>query len=332
VENILTVDHLSIIFKRRYGDTPVIDDINFSIEAGESLCIVGESGCGKSLTSLAIMGLLPLGGQVSKGRIIYKGHNISKMNAKELSKIRGKEISMIFQEPMTALNPLHRIGQQISEVIRIHEKINRRTAKQKTIEMLELVGIPSPEKRYNEYPHQLSGGMRQRVMIAMALICHPSLLIADEPTTALDVTIQAQILELIKDLTSKLGMALLLITHDLGVVSETADKVIVMYAGQIAEYGNARDLFKNPLHPYTKGLINSIPKMDNDKDELDTIKGTVPSPDEMPEGCHFVSRCPFAMDVCHQKKPPMSDAGHEVFCWLYSEDHMKGGKLVGSQS
>lgn len=332
MSEILSVDQLSVGFDHTYGHTPVIDHINFSIKKGESLCIVGESGCGKSLTSLAIMGLLPKGGRISYGKIEYKGQEISNKGAKELSRIRGKEISMIFQEPMTALNPLHKIGHQIAEVIRIHEKISHSKAKQKTIEMLKLVGIPSPEKRYGQYPHELSGGMRQRVMIAMALICHPSLLIADEPTTALDVTIQAQILELIKDLTSKFGMSLLLITHDLGVVSETADKVIVMYAGQIAEYGDTKELFANPLHPYTKGLIHSIPKMDNDVEELETIKGTVPSPDEMPIGCRFVSRCPFAMEICHKEKPPLSHAGHDVSCWLYSEDRAKGGTLDDSNS
>ncbi|RYL93980.1 ABC transporter ATP-binding protein [Sporolactobacillus sp. Y61] len=326
MNNILTVDHLNIGFKQSYGRTSVIDDISFVLEEGQTLCIVGESGCGKSLTSLAIMGLLPSGGKIINGHILYKGKDISRQGQKELSKIRGKEISMIFQEPMTALNPLHSIGHQIAEVLRIHTRISKHEAKEQTIHMLKLVGIPSPEKRYGQYPHELSGGMRQRVMIAMALICHPGLLIADEPTTALDVTIQAQILELIQNLKDQFNMSLLLITHDLGVVSEVADKVIVMYAGQVVEYGNTKQLFNDPKHPYTKGLINSIPRLDETREVLPTIKGTVPGPDEMPRGCRFVSRCPFAMDICAKAKPPEFTDGHEVHCWLYSSKVVKGSE------
>ncbi|MFT8311828.1 MAG: ABC transporter ATP-binding protein [Sporolactobacillus sp.] len=324
MNKILSVNHLSIGFDNNYGETPVIDDISFDIREGETLCVVGESGCGKSLTSLAVMGLLPSGGKIRNGRIVYKGENLSDKSQKELSKIRGKEISMIFQEPMTSLNPLHTVGHQISEVLLVHQKISKHEAKSKTIEMLKLVGIPSPEKRFSQYPHELSGGMRQRVMIAMALIGHPSLLVADEPTTALDVTIQAQILDLIQNLKDKFKMSLMLITHDLGVVSEIADKVIVMYAGQIVEYGNSTELFLDPKHPYTKGLINSIPKMDEEQTVLPTIKGFVPSPDEMPQGCRFVTRCPFAKDICHTKKPPKFIRGHQVYCWLYSSDETNG--------
>ncbi|RYL95143.1 ABC transporter ATP-binding protein [Sporolactobacillus sp. THM7-4] len=325
VKDLLSVRHLNVGFDHQFGHTAVIDDVSFSIEKGETLCIVGESGCGKSLTSLSIMGLLPKGGRITDGKILFQDHDISHKTTKELSKIRGKEISMIFQEPMTALNPLHTVGHQIAEVLLAHEKVSRNEANQKAVEMLKLVGIPSPEKRFKQYPHELSGGMRQRVMIAMALICKPDLLIADEPTTALDVTIQAQILELIQELKNKFGMSLLLITHDLGVVSETADKVIVMYAGQVVESSETKELFTHPKHPYTQGLIKSIPKMDEDEEELATIKGTVPSPDEMPEGCRFVTRCPFAKDICHQKKPPIVNVGHEVHCWLYSDDNVKGG-------
>ncbi|MCO7176335.1 ABC transporter ATP-binding protein [Sporolactobacillus kofuensis] len=324
MNDILSVNHLSIGFDHSYGHTSVIDDISFNIEKGQTLCIVGESGCGKSLTSLAVMGLLPSGGRIHDGQIVYKGQDISRKSQKELSEIRGKEISMIFQEPMTALNPLHSIGYQVSEVLRVHQKVSKHEAKEKAIEMLRLVGIPSPEKRFAQYPHELSGGMRQRVMIAMALICHPGLLVADEPTTALDVTIQAQILELIQNLKSQFDMALLLITHDLGVVSETADKVVVMYAGQVVEYGDTKELFTEPKHPYTKGLINSIPKMDEDTEVLPTIKGSVPSPDEMPMGCRFVTRCPFAMEICSKIKPPKITDGHEVHCWLYSSEDVKG--------
>ncbi|MCI1881104.1 MAG: ABC transporter ATP-binding protein [Sporolactobacillus sp.] len=325
MKSILTIKNLSIGFPQSYGQTPVVDNINFTIEKGQTVCIVGESGCGKSLTSLAIMGLLPHGGQIMNGEIDYKDEDISHKSQKELSKIRGKEISMIFQEPMTALNPLHPIGHQIAEVRRIHEREGRLEGKRQAIEMLKMVGIPSPEKRYNQYPHELSGGMRQRVMIAMALICHPNLLVADEPTTALDVTIQAQILELMQRLKKQFRMALLLITHDLGVVSETADQVVVMYAGQVVEYGQTVEILNHPRHPYTKGLINSMPKMDEDREILPTISGTVPSPDEMPQGCRFVTRCPFAMNICRKEQPPVIMKGHEVRCWLYSRSHEKGG-------
>lgn len=324
---ILSVDHLSIGFDQ-HGLTSFIDDVNFKIEKGQTVCIVGESGCGKSITSLAVMGLLPNGGRINEGNIIFNNQDLYKKSQKEWSKIRGNEISIIFQEPMTALNPLHTIGHQIAEVLCIHEKISRHKAKEKTIDMLNLVGISSPEKRFGQYPHELSGGMRQRVMIAMALICHPDLLVADEPTTALDVTIQAQILDLIQTLKQKFDMSLLLITHDLGVVSETADKVIVMYAGQIVEYGDAEEIFTVPKHPYTKGLISSIPSMEQSPDILPTIKGTVPSQDEMPSGCRFVDRCPFAKAICSQRKPPKFIADHEVHCWIYGQEEQKEGKSL----
>ncbi|KKK39911.1 peptide ABC transporter ATP-binding protein [Mesobacillus campisalis] len=317
----LAVKNLHVGFQNKKSFTKIIDGINFSVKKGETLCIVGESGCGKSLTSLSIMGLLPKTGKVSEGEILFDGQDLTGLNEKQMSKIRGNEISMIFQEPMTSLNPVHKIGWQISESIVLHQKLSKKQAEEKAIDMLKLVGIPSPDKRIHQYPHELSGGMRQRVMIAMALSCNPKLLIADEPTTALDVTIQAQILELMNKLKTELHMSIIMITHDLGVVSEIADKVLVMYAGKVVEYSDVKTLFANPQHPYTQGLIESIPKLNEEQDELPIIKGSVPSPDEMPKGCRFSTRCPYATNACFNEVPPMisGEAGHQVHCWKYTE-------------
>jgi len=317
----LAVKNLHVGFQYKKSFTKIIDGINFSVKKGETLCIVGESGCGKSLTSLSIMGLLPKTGKISEGEILFDGQDLTGLNEKQMSKIRGNEISMIFQEPMTSLNPVHKIGRQISESIVLHQKLSKKQAEEKAIDMLTLVGIPSPEKRIHQYPHELSGGMRQRVMIAMALSCNPKLLIADEPTTALDVTIQAQILELMNKLKTELDMSIIMITHDLGVVSEIADKVLVMYAGKVVEYSDVKTLFANPQHPYTQGLIESIPKLNEEQDELPVIKGSVPSPDEMPKGCRFSTRCPYATNSCFVEVPPMisGEADHQVHCWKYTE-------------
>ncbi|OGP99125.1 MAG: peptide ABC transporter ATP-binding protein, partial [Deltaproteobacteria bacterium RBG_16_55_12] len=271
------------------GEVKAVDGVSFEIEEGKTLGLVGESGCGKSVTALSILRLVPFPpGRVVGGEILYRGRDLLKLNGEEMRKIRGNEISMIFQEPMTSLNPVFTIGNQIGEAIRLHQGLGKKETREKTIEMLRLVKIADPETRVDDYPHQLSGGMRQRVMIAMALSCNPSLLIADEPTTALDVTIQAQILELMKELKDRLGMSLLLITHDLGVVAEQADEVAIMYAGKIVEQATAKALFNRPLHPYTVGLLNSLPRVGaNKKKRLEAIPGMVPSPLELPSGCRF---------------------------------------------
>nr|AFV25666.1 dipeptide/oligopeptide transporter [Alkalihalobacillus alcalophilus ATCC 27647 = CGMCC 1.3604] len=274
------------------------------------------------------MGLLPKMGQVSEGEILFDGQSLTEKTKTEMSKIRGNDISMIFQEPMTSLNPVHRVGKQIAEAIKLHQKVSKKEALNKAVEMLRLVGIPSPEERVYSYPHELSGGMRQRIMIAMALSCNPKLLIADEPTTALDVTIQAQILELMNSLKQEFNMSIIMITHDLGVVNEVADKVIVMYAGKVVEYSSVKSLFKEPLHPYTKGLIESIPKLDVEQKELPIIEGSVPNPNEMPKGCRFATRCPNAVKDCFSKLPPLISVNdnQEVSCWMYTENwnHMSG--------
>jgi len=325
----LEVKNLQTSFFTDRGVAAAVDDVSFSVENGETLGIVGESGSGKSVTSLSIMRLLqePTG-RITGGEILFDGKDLAKLTQKEMRAIRGNRISMIFQEPMTALNPVYTVGRQIAEVYRIHEKLPKRVANKKALEMLSMVGIPSPEQRFKEYPHQLSGGMRQRVMIAIALACSPKTLIADEPTTALDVTIQAQILDLIKDLKDRLGTSVLLITHDLGVVSDMADKVLVMYAGSVVEYGTRDEIFGNMLHPYTRGLINSIPKMGNDNGELTAIEGMVPNIYDMPSGCKFNPRCPFAKSICREKRPALRDVkGHKVRCFMYDENWEKeGGK------
>jgi len=298
-----------------------IDGVSFEIGEGKTLGLVGESGCGKSVTSLSIMRLIQSPpGKIVGGEIFYRGRDLLRLNNEAMRRIRGNEISMIFQEPMTSLNPVFTVGNQIGEAIKLHQGLGKRETRQKTIDMLRLVKIADPESRVDSYPHQLSGGMRQRVMIAMALSCNPSLLIADEPTTALDVTIQAQILELMKELQQKIGgMALLLITHDLGVVSEQADNVAIMYAGKIVERSSTRAIFNRPFHPYTVGLLNSLPGIGGlKKKRLDAIPGMVPSPLHLPSGCRFRDRCPRAQEICAQTEPPLEEKepGHTVACYF----------------
>lgn len=321
MEKILEIKNLQTFFFTDDGVAKAVNGIDFEIERGETLGIVGESGCGKSVTSMSILRLVSPPGRIVGGKIIFNGKNLLDNNDDQMRQIRGDEISMIFQEPMTSLNPVYTVGDQISEILRIHRGMNKKEAFQKTVEMLELVGIPSPDKRVFDYPHQMSGGMKQRVMIAMALACEPQLLIADEPTTALDVTIQAQILELMKSLKQRLNTAIMLITHDLGVVSEMADRVFVMYAGKGMEYAPADELFNNPRHPYTSGLLNSMPDLESDLDSLHTIPGSVPSMFDMPRGCSFQPRCEKAMPVCIEKEPEMIDLGnnHCVRCHLFGE-------------
>ncbi|MDY4969585.1 MAG: ABC transporter ATP-binding protein [Lachnospiraceae bacterium] len=318
---LLEVNNLKTEFKVKRGIVNAVNDVSFSVDKGEILAIVGESGSGKSVTSLSIMGLIRKPGRVAGGTILFDGEDLSGKNAKEMDKIRGDKISMIFQEPMTSLNPVYRVGDQIVESILTHTKMNKKEARAHAVEMLRLVGIPSPEQRVDDYPHQMSGGMRQRVMIAMALACDPELLIADEPTTALDVTIQAQILDLIKRLRDEIGMAVMLITHDLGVVAETADKVVVMYCGRVVEQADVKELFTDPLHPYTQGLLASIPKLDEDRDRLYMIRGMVPDPTELPAGCSFADRCDKCTARCREAMPALTERedGRKVRCFLYSD-------------
>ncbi len=323
-ERLLDVRNLKTYFFTDEGVVRAVDGVDLYIDKGETLGVVGESGCGKSVTALSIMRLIPQPpGRIVEGEIRYENQNLVELPANRMRKIRGKEISMIFQEPMTSLNPVFTVGEQIAEALRLHEGLGRRDAMAKTVEMLKLVHIPNAERRVKEYPHQLSGGMRQRVMIAMALSCNPKLLIADEPTTALDVTIQAQILELLNELKSKLRMAVMLITHDMGVIAETAQRVVVMYAAKVAEEAAVGSLFKEPLHPYTQGLLRSIPRIDlaaTERRRLEAIGGTVPTlKGDIPPGCRFAPRCPFVKSVCTEKDPVLKEVkpGHKVSCWLY---------------
>lgn len=316
---LLSVKNLSTEFPVKKGIVRAVEDASFDVDQGQILAIVGESGSGKSVTSLSIMGLLAEPGHVAGGSMEFEGKDLATLSEKQYRELRGNDMAMIFQEPMTSLNPVYRVGNQIVEAIRTHEKVSKAEAKARAVDLLRKVGIPSPEARINDYPHQMSGGMRQRVMIAMALACNPKLLIADEPTTALDVTIQAQILDLLRRLRDDTGMAVLLITHDLGVVSETADRVVVMYCGQVVEEAEVRTLFDHPMHPYTLGLLKSIPRLeDDDSKRLYMIKGMVPNPLEMPPGCHFSDRCDSCMDICRTKVPELVDVdGHKVRCFLY---------------
>ena len=316
---LLSVKNLSTEFPVKKGIVRAVEDVSFDVDQGEILAIVGESGSGKSVTSLSIMGLLAEPGHVAGGSLEFEGKDLATLSEKQYRELRGNDMAMIFQDPMTSLNPVYRVGNQIVEAIRTHEKVSKAEAKDRAVDLLRKVGIPSPEARINDYPHQMSGGMRQRVMIAMALACNPKLLIADEPTTALDVTIQAQILDLLRRLRDDTGMAVLLITHDLGVVSETADRVVVMYCGQVVEEAEVRTLFDHPMHPYTLGLLKSIPRLeDDDSKRLYMIKGMVPNPLEMPPGCHFSDRCDSCMDICRTKVPELVDVdGHKVRCFLY---------------
>ncbi|HET7658298.1 MAG TPA: ABC transporter ATP-binding protein [Bacillales bacterium] len=322
MEALLEINELKTYFTTKKKTVPAVDGVSFHIKKGETVALVGESGCGKSVTSLSIMGLVPEPeGKIVGGEVSLDGKNLVQLSENEMCKIRGKEIAMIFQEPMTSLNPVLTIGEQLIEVIIYHQKLRRSEAEKRALELLGMVGFARAGEMIHDYPHRLSGGMRQRVMIAMAMCCNPKLLIADEPTTALDVTIQAQILELMKDLTKKFDTSILLITHDLGVVSELAERVIVMYAGEIVEEAPIDDLFDEPLHPYTIGLIESVPSLDGEIERLKSIPGNVPSPDLLPKGCRFAPRCPKAFDRCFQEKPEFIHQGNErgVRCFLYDE-------------
>ena len=321
-EIILEVKNLQTIFNTDTGDVRAVDGVSFKLPKGKTIGIVGESGSGKSITSLSILRLLASNGKITNGEVLYKGKDLLKLPESQMRKLRGNEISMIFQEPMTSLNPVYTVGQQISEALMLHQNMSKKEAFIRSVELLKLVGIPSPDKRVKNYPFELSGGMRQRVMIAMSLACDPEILVADEPTTALDVTIQAQILELIKELQERLGMSVIFITHDLGVVAETCDYVAVMYAGQVVEYADIRTLFHEPKLPYTIGLLKSLPRHDIEQDKLEPIKGNVPSPHEMPVGCRFSPRCPAATDLCRAKMPQLEtdENGNQVRCWIYTDE------------
>ncbi|MBD3274912.1 MAG: ATP-binding cassette domain-containing protein [Candidatus Marinimicrobia bacterium] len=313
MSHLLEVENLRTYFYTEEGVSRAVDGVSFHVDKGETLGIVGESGCGKSVTNLSLMRLIPQPpGKIVDGTITFDGEDVLSMNDSRMRDIRGNDISMIFQEPMTSLNPVFTCGNQIIEAIRLHQNVDKAEARKRAIEMLQLVGIPAPEQRVDEYPHQLSGGMRQRVMIAMALSCNPKLLIADEPTTALDVTVQAQILELIEELQEKLDMAVIMITHDLGVIAEVADRVMVMYAGQVVEHGTVDEIFNEPKHPYTIGLLRSMPILSQKIERLAVIKGIVPNPVEFPEGCRFHTRCPLNDgDRCISDMPDLGAGGDE---------------------
>lgn len=320
IQPILQIEDLHTHFFTDRGEIPAVDGVNLYVNPGEVLGVVGESGCGKSVTSLSILKLVPQPpGRITGGSILFKGQNIVAMKEREMRSIRGNSISMIFQEPMTSLNPLFTVGQQIGESVRLHRRFSKKEAREHTIDMLRRVGIARPEALIDEYPHQLSGGMRQRVMIAMAISCSPELLIADEPTTALDVTIQAQILDLIRRLNEENGTAVMMITHDLGVVAEMCHRVVVMYAGKVVEEGSVHDIFKNPLHPYTQGLIKSVPRMDEDRRRLFSIPGNVPILNTELTGCRFAERCENVMPVCLERLPELREceSAHSCRCWLH---------------
>lgn len=321
-KDLVVVKDLKTYFFTEDGVVKAVDGVSFKIKEGETVGIVGESGCGKSITSMSLMRLVPNPpGKIVGGEIIIDDKKILQLSESEMREIRGNDISVIFQEPMTSLNPVFTIGYQICEAIVLHQGLNEEEAKKKAIEMLKLVGIPRADEIVDAYPHELSGGMRQRAMIAMAMSCNPKLLIADEPTTALDVTIQAQILDLMKDLKKKSGSSIMLITHDLGVVAEMCDYVVVMYSGKVVEESNVVEVFKNPMHPYTVGLLASKPMINEDKERLDSIPGQVPNPLHLPEGCYFCPRCSKSIDKCKTEQPPLREVapGHKVACWLYEE-------------
>jgi peptide/nickel transport system ATP-binding protein len=316
-DTLLRVDDLRTVFRSSNGDIAAVDGVTLEVPRGKTLGIVGESGCGKSMLSLSIMGLVPRPGRIAQGHVMLEERDLAALSPAEMRGVRGAEIAMIFQEPMTSLNPVHSVGDQLTEAMRAHDtKASNAELKARAIEALRRVRIPSPDRRYAEYPHQLSGGMRQRVMIAMALACSPRLLIADEPTTALDVTVQAQILDLLRDLQAETGMSVILITHDLGVVAEMADEVAVMYAGRVVERGTAKDIFEDPQHPYTIGLLGSIPRIEEDRERLLSIDGSVPPPFAFPKGCRFNPRCPFAIRACTEIDPPLRELspGHTAAC------------------
>ncbi len=316
---LLSVENLRTGFDTSEGFLRAVDGVDFTVAQGGTLGVVGESGCGKSVTALSVMRLVDRPGRIFEdSRIMFEDRDLAKLDESELGRIRGNEISMIFQEPMTSLNPVFTVGDQIAEAVQLHEQVGRKAAMARAVEMMQLVGIPSPQQRVQDYPHQLSGGMRQRVMIAMALSCNPKLLIADEPTTALDVTVQAQILELMKELRERLGMAIMLITHDLGVVAEMVDEVVVMYAGRVVERGPVAEVFSSPQHPYTESLLDSIPLLGmRYSTPLKAIRGVVPSPLEWPSGCRFAPRCDYAFDRCIGEDPPLMPVPpQESACWL----------------
>ncbi|BCB02775.1 ABC transporter ATP-binding protein [Bacillus sp. KH172YL63] len=317
---LLQVEDLRTSFFTDDGEVPAVDGVSFHVNEGEVLGVVGESGCGKSVTSLSIMGLIPKPpGKIVGGKILYKDEDLTQASEKRMRDIRGNDIAMIFQEPMTSLNPVFTIGDQLTEAIRIHTKVGKKQAREKAVDIMKMVGLPRAEELIKEYPHQLSGGMRQRVMIAMAMVCDPRVLIADEPTTALDVTIQAQILKLMKRLNKELNTAVLLITHDLGVVAETCERVVVMYSGKVVEEGSVDEIFKNPQHPYTKGLIKSVPDMRIKQQRLHSIQGNVPKPGSIKTGCRFAARCESAFDRCLVETPELYETsqGHCTRCFLF---------------
>ncbi|HMA59211.1 MAG TPA: ABC transporter ATP-binding protein [Halanaerobiales bacterium] len=330
---LIDVNNLKTYFHTEEGTVKAVDGVSFEIYPGETLGVVGESGCGKSVTSLSIMRLIESPpGKIEEGEILFNGKDLTKLSQGQMRKIRGNDISMIFQEPMTSLNPVYTVGDQIMEAILIHKNVNKKQAREEAINMLRKVGIPLPEQRVDEYPHQLSGGMRQRIMIAMALSCDPQLLIADEPTTALDVTIQAQILELMNSLKAQFGMAIMMITHDLGVIAEVSDRVAVMYAGKIVEYTDVKTLYADPKHPYTWGLMHSIPHIEKDLDRLEAIPGNVPNPLDFPDGCKYNTRCPFATDKCRVDEPDIEEVeeGHYSACWHVDKLEAKKSEEKGA--
>ncbi len=332
MSHLLEIKNLQTHFPTKEGIVRAVDDVSFHIDEGELLGLVGESGCGKSITALSIMRLISSPGKIVGGSIKFNDLEITEASERKMRGLRGNDIAMIFQDPMTSLNPVYTVGEQIAEALRLHRDLNKKDAWKAAIDAMEEVAIPSPATRVNDYPHQLSGGMRQRVMIAMALACEPELLIADEPTTALDVTIQAQILELLNELRKTRKLAILLITHDLGVVAETADRVCVMYTGKIVEQSDVEELFENPKHPYTQGLLNSVPKLSElhliSDARLSTIEGTVPSPTELPVGCHFAPRCVFKKEICEEGDIPLYDLGKDikVRCVLFNDEQQKAAK------
>lgn len=314
---LLHIENLKTVISSKDGKLVPVDGVDITIPKGKTVGIVGESGCGKSMTAMSVMGLLPNTTHIEEGKILFQDMDLTKLNPKELRKITGDKISIIFQEPMTSLNPVIQVGKQVREAILLHEKVSKEEAKQRVIEIFRQVGIPEPERRYNAYPHQLSGGLRQRVMIGMAMVCNPDLLIADEPTTALDVTIEAQILHLMRQLQKDKGTSIMMITHNLGVVAEICDQVYVMYAGKVVETAEVHELFQNPKHPYTQGLLGALPKMDS-RQRLNSIDGMVPTLKDMPTGCRFAPRCPMATQKCREEQPALVDvtAGHQVRCFM----------------
>ncbi|AJC73579.1 peptide ABC transporter ATP-binding protein [Pseudothermotoga hypogea DSM 11164 = NBRC 106472] len=327
---VLSVKNLKTYFYTEDGIVKAVDGVDFDVYQGETLGIVGESGCGKSVTALSILRILDEKGKIVEGQVLLDGVDLTKIEEQEMRKIRGKDIAIIFQEPMVALNPVFTIGDQIMEAIMLHQKVDEKTARNMAIELLRKVGIPEPEKRIDQYPHELSGGMRQRAMIAMALSCKPKVLIADEPTTALDVTIQAQIMELMKELQREYGMAIMLITHDLGLIAENADRVVVMYAGKVVEYADVKTLFNDPKHPYTWGLLHAIPRLDIEQTRLYNIPGVVPDPLHFPSGCKFHPRCEFKEERCTREEPQLIevDQNHTVRCFFWQKvDEAKKRKV-----